>query len=153
MGARVGVVRLRGDAVEGDGEMLDAALAVLEQCGAQLVELPPVSLLSLKADRDDFFVLANHDFRRGVDAYLEATKAPVRSLAQVIAALGIRGIGNSVAHLLAERYRSLHDLAKANTEELEGIAGMGPRTAGELGHPGHRDGSPGAGDRRLASAV
>jgi amidase len=76
------VVRLRGD--DADDEMLDGALAVLEQCGAQLVELPPVSLLSLKADRDDFFVLANHDFPRGVGAFLEATKAPVRSLAQVI---------------------------------------------------------------------
>jgi len=41
--------------------------------------------LDLKEDRDDFFVLADHDFRRGVDAFLEATKAPVSSLAQVIA--------------------------------------------------------------------
>jgi amidase len=83
MGRRVGVVRLRGEAA--DDQMLDAALDVLEQCGAQLVELPPVSLLSLKADWDDFFLLANHDFRRGVGAFLEATKAPVRSLAEVIA--------------------------------------------------------------------
>jgi len=83
MGRRVGVVRLRGE-VTGD-EMLDGALDVLEQCGAQLVELPPVSLLYLKADWDDFVLLANHDFRRGVDAFLEAAKAPVRSLAQLIA--------------------------------------------------------------------
>jgi len=85
MGQRVGVVRLRGEVAEGDDEMLDGALAVLKQCGAQLVELPPVSLLSLKTDWDDFFVLANHDFRRGVGAFLETTKAPVRSLGQVIA--------------------------------------------------------------------
>ena len=83
MGMRVGVVRLRGEVT--DDEMLDGALDVLEQCGAQLVELPPVSLLYLKADWDDFFLLANHDFRRGVGAFLEATKAPVQSLAQVIA--------------------------------------------------------------------
>ena len=83
MGRRVGVVRLRGEVA--DDEMLDGALDVLEQCGAQLVELPPVSLLYLKADWDDFFLLANHDFRRGVGAFLEATKAPVRSLAEVIA--------------------------------------------------------------------
>lgn len=85
MGRRVGVVRLRSEVIEGDGEMLEAALDVLKQCGAQLVELPPVSLLGVKADRDDFFVLADHDFRRGVGTFLEATKAPVRSLAQVIA--------------------------------------------------------------------
>ena len=83
MGRRIGVVRLRGEGT--DDEMLDGALDVLEQCGAQLVELPPVSLLYLKADWDDFFLLANHDFRRGVGAFLEATKAPVRSLAEVIA--------------------------------------------------------------------
>jgi len=82
-GRRVGVARLRGE--NRDDEMLDGALVVLEQCGAQLVELPPISLLSLKADLDDFFVLANHDFRRGVGAFLEATEAPVRSLAEVIA--------------------------------------------------------------------
>jgi amidase len=85
MGRRVGVVRLRGEVADYHGEILDGALDVLKQCGAHLVELPPVSLLYLKADLDDFFVLANHDFRRGVGAFLEATKAPVRSLAQVIA--------------------------------------------------------------------
>jgi amidase len=85
MGKRVGVVRLRDDVNEGDNEMLDAALDVLEQCGAQVVALSPVALLDLRADRDDFFVLADRDFRRGVDAFLEATGAPVGSLAQVIA--------------------------------------------------------------------
>jgi amidase len=83
MGRRVGVIRLRGEVT--DDEMLDGALDLLERCGAQLVELPPVSLLYLKADWDDFFLLANHDFRRGVGAFLEATKAPVRSLGEVIA--------------------------------------------------------------------
>jgi amidase len=82
-GRRVGVVRLRGDV--DNGEILGAALGALRRCGAKLIELPPVSLLDLKQDRDDFFLLANHDFRRGVDAFLGATKAPVSSLAQVIA--------------------------------------------------------------------
>ncbi len=78
---RVGVVRLRGY----DDEMLHGALEVLEQCGAELVELPPISLLDLKPFRDDFFVLANRDFPRGVGKFLDAMKAPVRSLAEVIA--------------------------------------------------------------------
>jgi amidase len=82
-GRRVGVARLRGD--DGDREMLAASLHALEQCGAELVELPPVSLVDLRADRDDFFALANHDLRRGVDAFLATTRAPVRSLAEVIA--------------------------------------------------------------------
>jgi amidase len=83
VGKRVGVVRLRGE--DADEKMLNDALAALAQCGATLVELPPVSLPSLKADLDDFFALANHDFPRGVGAFLESTQAPVRSLAQVIA--------------------------------------------------------------------
>jgi amidase len=82
-GSRVGVVRLRGH--DDDDEMLEGALEALRQCGAELVELPPISLLDIKPFRDDFFVLANHDFPRGVSKFLQAMKAPVRSLAQVIA--------------------------------------------------------------------
>ncbi len=122
-GRRVGVVRLRGDVAEGDGEMLDAALAVLEKCGAQLIELPPVALLDIRADRGDFFLLADHDFRRGVDALLEATGAPVRSLAQVIAwnaedpekrapfgqdlLIGAQGSGTTETEYRATRARSI----------------------------------------------
>ena len=82
-GRRVGVARLRGDG--GDLELLAASLHALEQCGAEVVELPPFSLVDLRRDRDDFFALADHDLRRGVDAFLEATRAPVRSLAEIIA--------------------------------------------------------------------
>jgi amidase len=82
-GKRVGVARLRGEVA--DEEMWQRALGVLEESGAQLVELPPISLLSLRDDRDDFFVLANCDFRPGVAAFLLATRAPVKTLAQVIA--------------------------------------------------------------------
>jgi amidase len=77
---RIGVVRLRG---LGD-EMLQGVRAALKECGAELVELPPISLLDVKEARDDFFVLANHDFPRGVGDFLQAAQAPVRSLAEVI---------------------------------------------------------------------
>ena len=52
-----------------------------------------------------------------------------RPLAQLLAALGIRGVGGVVARLLAEHYPSVDALAQARREELEAIPGMGPHTA------------------------
>jgi len=63
-------------------------------------------------------------------AAVEASKE--RPLAQVLAALGIQGVGGTVAQLLAQHYRSLDELVAVSREELEGIAGLGPRTAGAI---------------------
>jgi len=66
-------------------------------------------------------------------AAIEASKD--RPLAQVIAALGIRGVGGTVAQLLVQyssERRSLDRLAAASREELEGVAGLGPHTAGAI---------------------
>lgn len=60
-------------------------------------------------------------------AAIEATKD--RPLAQVIAALGIQGVGGVVARILAGHYRSVQDLANATPLELEQIDGLGPHTA------------------------
>jgi DNA ligase (NAD+) len=61
---------------------------------------------------------------------IEATKD--RPLAQVIAALGVRGVGGVVARVLAQHYRSLDDLAHASRGELEAIEGLGPHTSEAL---------------------
>ncbi len=61
---------------------------------------------------------------------LEAISASrERPLAQVIAALGIRGVGVTVAQLLAEHFHSLDALAAADEESLAAIEGLGPITA------------------------
>jgi DNA ligase (NAD+) len=60
-------------------------------------------------------------------AAIEASKQ--RPLAQVIAALGIQGVGGTVSQLLVQHYRSLDELAAAGREALEGIEGLGPHTA------------------------
>ncbi len=52
-----------------------------------------------------------------------------RPLAQVIAALGIRGVGMTVAQLLADRFHSLDALAAADEGSLAAIEGLGPITA------------------------
>jgi amidase len=84
-GRRIGAVRLHGDVTEGDGVMLGAALSLLRQAGAEVVLLPPLSLLATRQEERDFFTLARRDFKRGLNAYLATVNAPVTSLAAVIA--------------------------------------------------------------------
>jgi len=60
-------------------------------------------------------------------AALEASKN--RPLARILAALGIRGVGTTVAELLVSHYPSIDALATASVEELQAIEGMGPVTA------------------------
>ena len=62
-----------------------------------------------------------------VVAGLERSKrAP---LARLVYGLGIRHVGERTAGLLAERFRSLDELAAASPDELEGVEGVGPRMA------------------------
>lgn len=60
-------------------------------------------------------------------ASIEASKS--RSLAQLIYALGIRGVGEVVGGDLARHFGDLDPLAAASAEELEQIEGIGPNIA------------------------
>jgi DNA ligase (NAD+) len=60
-------------------------------------------------------------------AALEASKS--QPLARTLTALGIRGVGTTVAQMLVAHYPSLDALASASVEDLEAIEGMGPITA------------------------
>ena len=60
-------------------------------------------------------------------AAIEASKE--RGPARLLYALGIHGIGITVAHLLVDTYGSLDALAAASEEELEQIPGIGPKLA------------------------
>jgi DNA ligase (NAD+) len=61
-----------------------------------------------------------------VRAIRESKEAPLERL---VTALGVHHVGNTVARLLAERYRSLRVLAEADEEGLREIAGIGPEIA------------------------
>jgi len=56
-------------------------------------------------------------------------RSKTSSLARFFFALGIRHVGRRVAEILAERYSSVDDLAKAKADELENIHEIGPRIA------------------------
>ena len=110
--------------VEGLGERTAQLLVEQElvQDGADLYSLKPEDLLPLEGFAEKSVT--------NLLAAIEATRE--RPLAQVIAGLGIRGVGFTVAQLLAGHYRSLDELAAAGREELEGIEGLGPHTAGAI---------------------
>lgn len=60
-------------------------------------------------------------------ASIEVSKS--RSLGRLIAALGIRGVGDVSAGDLARHFTDLDTLAKASAEDLQQIAGLGPSIA------------------------
>jgi DNA ligase (NAD+) len=60
-------------------------------------------------------------------AAIEASKE--RSPARLLTALGIQGIGVTVAQVLMDHFRSLDAVAAASREEMEQIPGIGPKLA------------------------
>jgi DNA ligase (NAD+) len=94
-------------------------------------------------DRDRVLALEGWA-EKSTDALFEALEASKeRPLARVLTALGIRGVGTTVADLIVSRFSSLDALAEASAEELEAIEGMGPITAARVvewfQRPRHRE--------------
>jgi len=56
-----------------------------------------------------------------------------QSLSRLIYGLGIRHVGKYAAQLLATHYNSIDELAKADTEELKSIHGLGEKSAESIG--------------------
>jgi DNA ligase (NAD+) len=117
-----------------------AAVMDVEGLGERTVQLlverglidDAADLYSLKDKREELLSLEGFA-EKSVDnllAAIEATRA--RPLAQVLGALGIRGVGWTIAQLLAQHYRSLDELAKAKREDLEAIPGLGPHIGGAI---------------------
>lgn len=52
-----------------------------------------------------------------------------RSLARLVFALGIPGVGEQTAELLESRFETLDDLMEADEERLTSVPGIGPKTA------------------------
>lgn len=91
-------------------------------------------------DAADLFMLEREDFlglpgvkdklAGKLQSSLDAARKP--PLDKLIFALGIRHVGQQTAVLLAERFGSLEGLSRANQEDLEDIAGIGPESAASI---------------------
>ena len=91
-------------------------------------------------DEADLFTLRAEDLLK-LEGYAEKKvenllknieAAKDRPLDRLIGALGIRGVGTTIAALLVEHYGSIDALAAATQEELEQIPGLGPQIAGAI---------------------
>lgn len=81
-GARIGVLRKHGVAAQPDVEAaFDRALEALEALGAELVD---AQIATAGQWNDAEFEVLLYEFKHGLDAYLAASGAPVRSLAELI---------------------------------------------------------------------
>jgi DNA ligase (NAD+) len=91
----------------------------------------------LVSDVADLYFLRREDVlalegwaAKSTDALFQALEASKgRPLSRLITALGIRGVGTTVADLLVAHYPSIDALAAASVDELQDIEGMGPITA------------------------
>ncbi len=79
--------------------------------------------------KDDLLKLEAFADKKAENLLASIAASKERSLARLINGLGIRGVGETVAGLLAERFADLDALADASREELEAIEGIGPEIA------------------------
>lgn len=84
-------------------------------------------IFSLKAD--DLAKLEGYADKKIMNLLARIEAAKNRPLVRLIAALGIRGVGTSIAELLTGRYTSVDAIMAATVDELDDIAGIGPSTA------------------------
>jgi DNA ligase (NAD+) len=86
---------------------------------ADLYDLTKEDLLGLEGFKE-----------KSAENLLDAIKrSKQQDLSRLIYGLGIRHVGKYAAQLLAQRYDSIDDIAKATPEELEAIDGLGDKTA------------------------
>ena len=88
-------------------------------------------------DEADLFALKAEDIAK-LEGYAEKSvqnlmnniqAAKDRPLDRIVMALGIPGVGSTVARLLVKHYPSLDALMAASVDDLDAIAGIGPSTA------------------------
>jgi DNA ligase (NAD+) len=81
------------------------------------------SLYDLEADQLEPLEGFGEQSSAQLVAAIQASKA--RPLATLLFGLGIRHVGKSVAQLLARRFRTMHELARATADEIATVPGIG----------------------------
>jgi DNA ligase (NAD+) len=115
----------------------DAGLDIEGVGGERITQLIDADLLADPADLyelavDDLADLSGWGERSATNVVeaIDASREP--PLSEFIAALGIPGVGETVARDIAAGVGSLEAFLSASTEDLQGIDGVGPETAGEI---------------------
>lgn len=80
-------------------------------------------------EKEDLLDLEGFGEKKAENILAAVEQSREQSLARLLTALGIRGVGEVVAADLARRYGSLDALQRAEREELEEIEGIGPNIA------------------------
>ncbi len=105
-----------------------------ERTATQLVDQglvkAPSDLYYLR--KDDLLTLEGFADKKAENLLRAIDESKAQPLGRVLAALGIRGIGGTVAHLLATAFPALDDLAEAPEEAIATVEGIGPITAQNL---------------------
>jgi DNA ligase (NAD+) len=78
---------------------------------------------------DDLLALEGFAQRRAEKLVSAIQASRIQSLARLVNALGIRGVGETVAGDLAGHFGDLGALASATGEEIQAVPGIGPETA------------------------
>ena len=102
-----------------------------EKLAVQLVEEGLVSDVAdiFSISRDQVFELEGFAEKKADNLIEAIDAAKSRPLDRLIAALGIRGVGDVVARDLADQFGSLTALRQAKVGDLEAIEGIGPNIA------------------------
>jgi DNA ligase (NAD+) len=81
---------------------------------------------------DEIKSLDGYGERRVANLQAAVETSKQRPLARLLTALGMRGVGSTVAEALAGHFGSLDKLMDAPAEEIEAIPGIGPKLAGSV---------------------
>lgn len=87
-------------------------------------------LFSLRAD--DLLPLEGFAEKKVQNLLDSISAAKTRPLPRLVGALGIRGVGSTIAELLIQHYTSIDALMGASADELEAVEGLGPHTANAI---------------------
>jgi DNA ligase (NAD+) len=114
-----GAMDIAGLGERGVRQLLAAGLI---QDEADLFTLNPADLMTLEGYGEKKV----ENLMRSIEA------AKDRPLDRLVGALGIRGVGSTIAALLVEHFRSVDAIARASQAELEQINGLGPHIASAI---------------------
>jgi DNA ligase (NAD+) len=87
----------------------------------------PADLYYLRVE--DFMKLPGFAYKKAKNLWQAIQKSKSTTLGRFLFALGIRHVGEAMAQLLAERFRSLEKLMQASMADLTAIPGVGPEAA------------------------